>query len=192
MEEFLNQAEKALADRDADPVARALPPDRFIELALEEVDRAGRYDRPLSVAMIQIDSLAEIRKSDGAPVAEAVFNAVLATAVQAMRGPDRPGRLGHAELGVLLPETSLSHAGDVAGRLRQRVNDLSFETPAGPRSATLSIGVASLSPRMRDPKTFLMAAYFELRRAQSRGRNQVCVAAPDRVRMTVPRSGQIH
>jgi diguanylate cyclase (GGDEF)-like protein len=192
MENFLNQVSKSLEASASSQLDRLLTPRQFLQMAGDEVERANRYDRPLSLAMVQIDHLTMLRKTDGLSIADEVINSVLSAVCSAMRGPDKTAKLGRGELGILLPETSLKHAGEVAERLKERIARLTVETEAGPRAVTLSIGVSTINPRVRDPKTFLMSGCFELRRAQSKGGNQVSVAAPEMVRMTVPRSPQIH
>ena len=112
--------------------------------------------------------------------------------IERLRRLDRVARLSPGDLGVLMPETTLANAGAVMERLRRSVEHQVIETASGDRQMTLSIGVVGLTPRMRDPKAFLMRACFELRRAQSKGRNTVCLAAPDTVKMTTPPSGQVH
>ena len=47
-------------------VIRTLAPQTFLEVTDEEVDRALRYDRPLSVLMGQLEGVVRIRKAEGA------------------------------------------------------------------------------------------------------------------------------
>ena len=133
-----------------------------------------------------------ISKPPETAVANKLLAAVIEQFEEMLRGPDKVGRLGLGELGVLLPETNLNNAAAVAERLRRAVEALKVTTEQGTRSVTVSVGVAALTPRLRDPKSFLMRGSFELRRARSYGGNRVCVASPEKVRLTVPRNAQIH
>ncbi|MEM7060160.1 MAG: diguanylate cyclase [Pseudomonadota bacterium] len=171
---------------------RLLTPPKFLQTTADEVVRATRYHRPLSVALVQIDDLQGVRQRDGEEAARAVFVDVIARIIHAMRAPDYIGRLGPGQLGLLMPETGLKQAGIAVGRMQKLIEMTSILTPVGECSATLSAGIAGLSARMRDPKAFLMSACFELRRAQSQGKNTVCLANPDFAVMTVNRSGQVH
>ena len=190
MEKLLQKA-KSLFGRGK-KASRQLSPGGFLETTGDEVPRALRYDRPLGLIMVMVDGLAMVRKADGAEAANEVFQAVAGLFEDMMRSPDRVGRLGMGEIGILLPETNLSNAAAVAERLRRAAEALTIETQAGPKKATVSVGVVALTPRLRDPKSFLMRGAFELRRARSYGGNRVCVASPEKVRLTVPRNAQIH
>lgn len=189
MEKLIPQIAEVVGGAAKTRRERLLSPKDFLQLTADEVDRANRYDRPLAVAMLMVDGMVMLRKAEGAEVAEERMTDTIAKIIELVRGPDRAGQLGFAEMGILMPETTLKNATAVAERLRDGV-----ET-AGDRHAhrlTLSIGVAALSPRMRDPKRFLMTGCFELRRAHSRGGNAVSVASADKVRLSIPRSAQIH
>lgn len=171
---------------------RLLAPPKFLQTTADEVVRATRYHRPLSVALLQIDNLGALRQSDGEEVARSVFVDVIARVIHAMRAPDQIGRLGPGQIGILMPETGLKQAGIAVGRMQTMIEMATILTPAGERATTLSAGISGLSARMRDPKAFLMSACFELRRAQSHGHNTICSANPDFAVMTVNRSGQVH
>ena len=171
---------------------RLMSPQDFLQLTADECIRANRYHRPLSVALVQVDGLNMLRKADGETVAGTVLADTVARLIHSMRGPDRTGRLGPGQVGILLPETTLNQANKALERLRETIADTWIETGAGKRKVTISCGLAGLSARMRDPKTFLMTACFELRRAQNIGENTICSADPDLAMMTVNRSGKVH
>lgn len=192
MDDFPRQAQAALEAPRKPPVERLLTPVAFLELTSDEALRAGRYDRPLTLAMLSVDGLAMIRKADGPEVAETLLRAVISMITDRLRKPDRIGRIAMTELGILMPETSLANATAVAERLCAAARTREFATEAGPRSVTLSIGISALSARMTDPKNLLMSGCFELRRARKRGKDQVCTAPADQVLLSVPRSSRIH
>lgn len=191
MEKMLSRV-AAMASSQRELTARLLSPQAFLQLAADEVERAGRYDRPLSVALVLVDDIQEFRKADGLDTAEFIFADITARVMHSLRGPDRTGRLGPGQLGILMPETTLKQAGVAVDRLRETIFETPVETPAGARSVTICAGVAAMSTRTRDAKAFLMTACYELRRAQTAGRNCVCVARPEVASMTIPRSGQVH
>lgn len=171
---------------------RLLSPPKFLQITADEVVRATRYHRPLSVALIQIHNLSAIRDVDGEETARAIFVDVIARIIHAMRAPDQVGRLGPGQIGLLMPETGLKQAGKAVKRTQETIETASIRTPVGERSTTLNAGITGLSARVRDPKAFLMSACFELRRAQSQGQSVICSASPDFAVMTVNRSGQVH
>jgi len=192
MEKLFRRADTLATSKRQKCSARLLSPEGFLQLTADEVERATRYDRPLSVALILIDRLPMIRKADGAAVAEQVFAEATAKVIHSLRGPDRTGRLGPAQLGVLLPETGLQQGATAVERLRGALKADPIATASGPRSISLTAGVAALSTRRRDPKALLMAACFELRRAQAEGRDRVAMAPPDTAILALLRSRAVH
>ena len=188
MEKILGQIVDVVGAAIKSKHDRLLTPKEFLQLSADEVDRATRYDRPLAVAMVSVDGLVMMRKAEGQKLADAVMSEVTELVIELLRGPDRTGHLGPGELGLLMPETTLKNAAGVAERLRRSM----AASDRGRNGTTLSIGVAGLSARMRDPKQLLMTACFELRRAQSRGGNSVSVSAAETLQISVPRSSQVH
>ncbi|MEM7744335.1 MAG: diguanylate cyclase [Pseudomonadota bacterium] len=186
MDKFSSQVADAIGAGQRRPGPVLLPPRDFLELTADEVDRALRYDRPLTVILMTIDGFSALRNTLGNDRVESLFGQVRDKVLGSLRSHDRTGRLGRGELGALLPETTLSNAVSATDRLRIALAD---DTTVG---ASVSMGVAALSPRMRDPKTFLMTACFELRRAQSQGTGEVSVAEPEVLKVSIPRSGSIH
>lgn len=192
MEQVDPQTGKTAGGSTARVPPNLLSPQGFLRMTSDEVQRANRYDRPFSAALVLVDGLSLIRKAEGMDLAEVVMTDVATRLIQSLRGPDRTGRLGFAQLGCLLPESGPRQATTAMERMRDLIERTQIPTPKGTRTVTLSVGIASLSPRMRDPKAFLMAATFELRRAQSMGGNRVCNAPADRVAISVPRSAELH
>lgn len=180
------------ADRRRGGRRPLMSPARFLELTSDEVARALRYDRPLSVVLISIDKLAKQLASGDAHAAIARFDQVSAIVIDALRSHDRSGRLSKGEIGILMPETTLKHVRPVAERLRDQIVDGLSAGALGDVHPTVSVGAAAVSPRMRNPYTFLMSAIFELRRAKSLGGSHVAVAEPDLAAVSIPRSSHIH
>ncbi|MEM8616953.1 MAG: diguanylate cyclase [Pseudomonadota bacterium] len=192
MEKMFQRAQSLATSKREKCSNRLLSPQNFLQLAADEVERATRYDRPLTVALILVDRLNAIRKADGIAVAETVLADVTARAIHMLRGPDRAGRLGPGQLGILMPETGLKQCSAAVERLCAVVRDAEIETDSGPRTVTLTVGLSALSARRRDAKAFLMSACFELRRAQSRGVDEISAAAPDLATVSIPRNGTVH
>ncbi|MFK7943325.1 MAG: GGDEF domain-containing protein [Paracoccaceae bacterium] len=192
MEKIFDQLSDVVSTGSASAQERLMTPKEFVQLTADEVDRASRYDRPLAVSVMLFDGLASYRQAEGQRRADEMVERLLIHLVGLLRGPDRLARLGPSDIGIIMPETTLKNAAAVAERIRRGVADEAQAVTTDKHKVTSSIGVAAMSPRMRDPKRFLMMACFELRRAQSNGGDTVCVAAPDRVQLSIPRSGQIH
>lgn len=191
MQKNVAQLAEPVGAASTDRRERLLLPREFLQLATDEVDRASRYDRPLAAALVMLDGLALLRKTQGHSVARAAKDRTISQVVEMLRRPDRIAQLGPSELGILMPETTLKNAAAVSQRLCRDVDHASVEAEATDR-ITLSIGVVALSPRMRDARRFLMTGWLELRRARSRGGNTVAIASAETVRLSIPRSGKIH
>ncbi len=155
----------------------------------QEIERAERYGRPLSVVMADLDHFKSFNDAFGHPRGDGLLIAVARTLRHLSRASDILARYGGEEFTLVLPETSAADAHVLAERVRQCVAALdtggsSVGPPAGaptadPRSSrtqvTLSLGVASWS--QRDSKeTLIEAADAALYRAKHAGRNRVCVA----------------
>jgi diguanylate cyclase (GGDEF)-like protein len=173
-------------------VIRTLAPQTFLEVTDEEVDRALRYDRPLSVLMGQLEGVVRIRKAEGAQIAEEVVASAVERIARGLRRMDRIGRLGVGEFAVLLPETRLANAEIAALRLRDSFASEPVETRAGPRPLSLNIGISTVNPRIRDAKKFLMLACAQLRIARHVGNGEISTVPPDLVRVSVARNASIH
>lgn len=154
---------------------RVISAPTFMHLISEEVARAWRYDRMLSVALAKIDPMDRPVDVAGPLTGHEIGQAVLDRLSTNLRAPDKIGLLGPGEFGLLLPEATSRHARIATERLRE----LLAQTPLCARGldfdATVSIGTASLTHRVRSAEQLLMTARLEWRRAQSLGGN--CVAA---------------
>jgi diguanylate cyclase (GGDEF)-like protein/PAS domain S-box-containing protein len=132
-----------LADRDTltgIPNRRALL--RGIEDEIETVQRLGNATGPC-VAFIDVDNFKDVNDVFGHTTGDAVLYGVADRLAENIRRSDILGRLGGEEFGVCMPAVSLSEAKALAERLRRSIAGAPFETPGGPISITVSIGVAA-------------------------------------------------
>lgn len=187
-----SQASEAARPPKGPEVFKTLTPREFLTLTDQEVRRAGRYTRPLTALMIQINEVPQLIETEGPDAARKIVLSSIERIGQMMRDTDLMSHLGPAEIGLLLPETRLEQGYIAALRLRMAFNDLALETAVGPRFVSLCVGVAAVSPRTRSAKTFLMQACVELRRAKAEGPGSVCAAAPDTSRVLRPGTRAVH
>jgi diguanylate cyclase (GGDEF)-like protein/PAS domain S-box-containing protein len=146
----------------------------FLELAEAELERAARYSRPTSVAVVDIDLFKRINDELGHAAGDAALRGLTSILRRELRSVDVVGRLGGEEFGVLLPETSRRAAEQTVDRLRRTVGERSFAEhglPAG-RRLTVSIGVAERRPGEPLP-ALLERADAGLYRAKASGRDRV-------------------
>ncbi len=113
----------------------------FDQKMREEIERATRYDRPLSLLIIDIDNFKLVNDSLGHQWGDVVLQGVAEIMMRNVRSPDFVARVGGEEFVVVLPETELLGAVEVGNRLRIQVKECPFETPNGLLIVTVSVGV---------------------------------------------------
>lgn len=145
----------------------------FMDRAAAEFGRADRYDRNISILMIDVDHFKAVNDNHGHATGDDVLRQVAAACNGALRGSDILGRIGGEEFGALLPETDTETAHLVAERLRRDVADLTIETKSGAISVTISIGVATASRDDSNLETTMAQADEALYQAKRQGRNKV-------------------
>lgn len=140
----------------------------------EEVQRARRYRRPLSVIMLDIDHFKNVNDRHGHQAGDEVLITVADLIQLNVRPVDMVCRYGGEELAVILPETDEQGTHMVAERIRGTVEDSITATPQGDMvHVTVSIGFATF-PRHGDTAAGLIhAADQALYAAKQEGRNLV-------------------
>lgn len=148
----------------------------FLHRAENEFERSRRYQRPLSVLMLDVDHFKTVNDTRGHETGDRVLRILADTCRKALRQQDVTGRYGGEEFVAYLPETGTEVAREVAERLRRSVEALAVNSNQGPVKITLSIGVATLTPAMPDISALINAADQALYEAKQKGRNRVVLA----------------
>jgi diguanylate cyclase (GGDEF)-like protein len=149
---------------------------RFMEQGEVELARAIRYDKPLSILMLDIDFFKKVNDTYGHQVGDAVLQALSKACQNTLRQVDIAGRLGGEEFGVILPETTDKEAHDVAERLREVIANTEVTIPVGlPIHLNVSIGVTTMKNKNTNIDVLLNQADKALYEAKQTGRNKVCV-----------------
>ncbi|AXK73027.1 diguanylate cyclase [Lysobacter sp. TY2-98] len=147
---------------------------RRIELMGADAVAQSRADeRPLCVITFDIDGFKAINDAHGHLVGDQVIARVAETAQHTLRQFDEIGRMGGEEFVVLLPDTAIDAARQVAERLRANVEALNFRDVAPELRVTISVGVTALSPRDAGLSDLLARADQALYQAKAAGRNCV-------------------
>ena len=137
-------------------------------------DESKRYERPLSLAMIDIDFFKKVNDTYGHAVGDEILKGVAQLYKSSVRSTDLVARYGGEEFAVMMPETNLDDALIFAEQIRALIESTQMTTQAGPLNVTVSIGVASVPhSRIPKPKELIVAADKALYRAKKAGRNQV-------------------
>jgi diguanylate cyclase (GGDEF)-like protein len=148
----------------------------FMTLADLEWSKACRYERPLSLVLLDIDFFKSINDSHGHQAGDEVLVHLAKVAASCKRAPDVLARIGGEEFALLLPETGLEQAQMAAERLRQEIVMHPLTIAAQAICPTASIGVAAKSPKMTAFSQLVTMADKALYEAKRAGRNRVTSA----------------
>lgn len=140
-----------------------------------EVGRARRYQRPLSLLLVDIDHFKWVNDSMGHPAGDYALRRLGQFLQSAFRNTDWVCRFGGDEFAVIFPETPKEEVARLAERLRSQIAAL-FPDDTLRRSVTASVGVASLPADGDEPDALLKAADRAMYRAKGSGRNRVVLA----------------
>lgn len=162
-----------VANRDA---MTGLSNRRYGERLLEmEVERAARYERPLSVVLFDVDHFKRINDTYGHPVGDRVLMTVARILGDASRESDVLVRWGGEEFLLIVPERGMGEAARLAERLRRTLEESDV---AIPRLLTASFGVATLMER-ESAADVVRRADAAMYAAKQGGRNAVYLSLQD-------------
>lgn len=160
----------------------------FFERAEEEFARSRRYNKPLSVIVIDIDNFKQVNDSNGHASGDLVLQNLTNNISVDLREIDLLGRVGGDEFAVLVPETDLQGACELAERLRLAAAGQRDSDGQEVDQYTLSLGVATLAPEDASIDMVLLRADSALYASKHIGKN--CVTAEDRLHAHSEASGR--
>lgn len=154
---------------------------QFDETLLREWRRLGRQGRPLSMLLCDVDYFKQFNDGYGHQVGDECLKAVARTLKDTLRRPaDLVARYGGEEFAVILPDTEITGALQVAEAMRSAVEGLhiTHRYSKGGSVVTISIGVASTTPSRTgsDSSVLLKRADDALYQAKQAGRNRIAAA----------------
>lgn len=176
--DLVHQVDELHAHARIDPDTGVANRQHFLELAEIEWKRYCRYQRPLSLMMIDVDHFKTINDAFGRQAGDRVLADIARTLQSVKRYSDALGRVGGEEFAVLLPETTLPQAKMAAERFRRAVAEQSVSVNGEPIKATVSIGVAEAWEAATNVAALMNRADQALYLAKSAGRNRVETARP--------------
>lgn len=159
----------------------------FGERLAEEVRRAARYSIPLSLLILDVDHFKSCNDTFGHLAGDAILQLLARILEKTARstdflarhgdrdyglpppGNDNVGRYGGEEFTVILPNTGREGALIAAERIRRAV----AEGPWQQRPITVSVGVSTLHPDIKDSESLLGEADAALYHCKATGRNRV-------------------
>lgn len=140
-----------------------------------ELATARRMQKPLSLAMIDIDRFKSVNDSYGHPVGDQVIRALSRMLQQRLRRSDIIGRYGGEEFVVIMPHTPAAAAVPVLDQIRASFSNIRHHAEHQDFSVTFSAGVAEIASDI-DAEELLRRADVALYQAKNDGRNQISMA----------------
>jgi diguanylate cyclase (GGDEF)-like protein/putative nucleotidyltransferase with HDIG domain len=171
------------AEARVDPKTGLYNARHFASVMQEELGRAQRFERPMSLIMADLDLLRDINNTYGHLAGDAVLRGIADVFRDQLRHYDVPARFGGEEFSILLPETPPDQALEIAERIRRAVSARRYEveTSSEPIRATVSMGVASYPRDGADATELVHQADLAVYRAKLQGRNRVLDASDEAI-----------
>jgi diguanylate cyclase (GGDEF)-like protein len=150
----------------------------LIERLVEELERARRYEQPVSVCYVDADFFKAINDEHGHAAGDDALRVIAASLRQTLRVFDVVGRYGGEEFLVIAPGTHLGDAVKLGERLRVAIEDQVIRLPSGAEiSSTISIGVAEYPTNATELEALIDRADIALYEAKQTGRNRVVASS---------------
>ncbi len=169
--------EESLRLATVDPLTGLSNRRAFVQALAQEVARAHRHQRALSVALLDVDHFKRINDTHGHGAGDAVLAAMGRLFTSVTREGDFAARWGGEEFVVALHDCDANGAMVAAERLRAAIAALCVDVPSLTLHVTASIGVAELRPG-EALEALVDRADRAMYTAKSGGRNQVA-ASPE-------------
>ncbi len=155
----------------------------FFERLEKEVERAKRYQRKLSLLMIDIDHFKNYNDTFGHLHGDDVLRQIGQALEKNLRKVDVIARYGGEEFLALLPETDKKSAKRVGEKLRKAVEKADFHSKVselGPGKIAITIGISAFPDDCQDALELLDLADKAMYYGKVQGRNRVCAELPSK------------
>lgn len=159
-----------------DPLTNTFNRRHFLELSERKIRRTHTSKGNASFLLFDIDHFKKINDAHGHMIGDQILHGIAQICMKHLRTDDILGRFGGEEFVILLPETKLEDARNIAERLRLLVENTPLETDIGPIKTTISIGIA-LTERTHSVtiEQLLSRADRAMYLAKRSGRNRVII-----------------
>ena len=152
----------------------------FFNCLEQQFALANRYGQPFSMLMIDLDEFKKINDIYGHPAGDEFLCLFAQLCRQESRKVDEFARIGGDEFAFLLPYLTLEKAAEFANRIRLLVEEQQLQYHDLLIQTTISIGVITWTPQIKDSEMLLYLIDDALRNAKSKGKNQTIVVEQDR------------
>ncbi len=156
-----------------DTLSQLLNRREFYLQSINEWNNSQRDSTPLSFIMLDIDHFKKVNDTYGHECGDIVIKTVSDKLLAGTRDSDIVGRLGGEEFGIVLPNTNIHDAVDIAERIRQDVESTRIEYEGHMLHVTISIGVTAQNISTNDFSSLVSIGDKNLYTAKNGGRNRV-------------------
>ena len=147
---------------------------QLFNLGQVEFSRACRYNHSISIIMLDIDLFKKVNDIYGHIIGDQVLQQIANRCRSVLRTSDIIGRYGGEEFVILLPETNIHQAQNIANRIRLLVLDRPIMTDRGDVSVSVSLGISSMEGDCDSRLEWVIdQADQALLKAKDLGRNRV-------------------
>jgi len=145
----------------------------FYRLLTLELERAQRQKTPLSLILLDIDFFKSVNDEYGHQIGDFVLRGLALELMAYARDGDYLARYGGEEFTVILPNTTIQDAREIAERWRTVVEQRAFRCDGQSVNITISLGLATYPLHADAAKTLLQYADMAMYKAKRKGRNRV-------------------
>ena len=132
-----------------------------------------RYAWEVSLVIVDVDHFKRVNDTHGHEVGDAVLRAIAATLEEGIRATDVAARVGGEEMALILKDTGVEGAMELAERLRAGIAAQRVPFGADEIRVTASFGVATFPTEVKEWEALYRSADRALYEAKAAGRNQV-------------------
>ncbi|MFA5520070.1 MAG: diguanylate cyclase [Spirochaetota bacterium] len=148
----------------------------FQERLTEEIKRSERNNAPLTLIMADLDNFKNINDNYGHQAGDIILKNIAKIIHDNIRSFDIAARYGGEEFAIILTDTNVDAAYQIAERLRKKVENTVFPGAAIPLKVTISIGIYQFNPKEDKNKNNLIhKADLALYKAKKSGKNLVLI-----------------
>jgi diguanylate cyclase (GGDEF)-like protein len=138
-----------------------------------EVQRMRRNGAPLAVCLLDCDDFKKVNDVLGHAAGDGVLKEIATRLKDSLRPTDHLARIGGDEFLMLLPDTRIAEAVQVAERLRLAVSDHALRLAGGPLRITASLGVVAAPLDLSSVEEILVETQHALKYSKGAGKNRV-------------------
>lgn len=146
---------------------------QLMRRAMRELARAQRNGTPLSLLCLDLDHFKTVNDVHGHQVGDQVLKQVASTMEENLRPTDLLARVGGEEFQILLPDTDIEQAGEIAERIRSALRDLEIRLHDKVLKITVSVGCAQMGWDGEDIDSLIRIGDKRLYEAKALGRDRL-------------------